>query len=117
MLPASTSSPPNFFTPRRLPIVSRPFEDEPPDFLCAIAYFLNSRAIWKSGYRFSERSRADPKTFKRSELRFGFLCCLLHGGLLGRLCFAGGGLRGGFLRGFRRGLGFRARRRGHGEAQ
>src|SRR6185295_4900488 len=37
MLPASTSSAPNFLTPRRRPAVSRPLRDEPPAFLCAIA--------------------------------------------------------------------------------
>src|ERR1700750_2348444 len=36
MLPATTSCPPNFFTPRRRPAVSRPLRDEPPAFLCAI---------------------------------------------------------------------------------
>ncbi len=36
MLPGITCWPPNFLMPRRLPMVSRPFEDEPPDFLCAI---------------------------------------------------------------------------------
>src|SRR6185369_10314762 len=36
MLPASTSSAPNFLTPRRRPAVSRPLRDEPPAFLCAI---------------------------------------------------------------------------------
>src|SRR5688572_20201432 len=37
MLPARTSSAPNFLTPRRRPAVSRPLRDEPPAFLCAIA--------------------------------------------------------------------------------
>src|SRR5580698_6090558 len=36
MLPATTASPPNFFTPRRRPSVSRPLRDEPPAFLCAM---------------------------------------------------------------------------------
>src|SRR5215213_1449447 len=36
MLPASTLSPPYFFTPSRLPAESRPFREEPPAFLCAI---------------------------------------------------------------------------------
>src|SRR5580693_3008136 len=36
MLPASTCSPPNFFTPRRWPAESRPLREEPPDFLWAI---------------------------------------------------------------------------------
>src|SRR5215203_1832675 len=42
MLPASTDSPPNFFTPKRRPALSRPLREEPPAFLCAIVsnYFL-----------------------------------------------------------------------------
>src|ERR1700678_1120990 len=36
MFPATTASPPNFFTPRRRPSVSRPLRDEPPAFLCAM---------------------------------------------------------------------------------
>src|SRR5215467_3214361 len=36
MLPGMTISPPNFFTPRRLPRLSRPLREEPPAFLCAI---------------------------------------------------------------------------------
>src|SRR5690349_16202299 len=36
MLPATTVSPPNFFTPKRRPALSRPLRDEPPAFLCAI---------------------------------------------------------------------------------
>src|SRR3984893_11900077 len=36
MLPPMTASPPNFFTPRRRPLESRPLRDEPPAFLCAI---------------------------------------------------------------------------------
>src|SRR5579863_3467368 len=36
MLPASTSSPPNFLTPRRLECESRPLRVLPPAFLCAI---------------------------------------------------------------------------------
>src|SRR6185312_7345086 len=39
MLPASTASPPNFFTPRRRPAESRPLRDEPPAFLCAISNY------------------------------------------------------------------------------
>src|SRR5579863_1850093 len=42
MLPASTSWPPNFLTPRRRPAVSRPLREEPPAFLCAIADLLHS---------------------------------------------------------------------------
>src|SRR5690606_19543536 len=37
MLPASTASPPNFFTPRRLLWDSRPLRVLPPAFLCAIS--------------------------------------------------------------------------------
>src|SRR5262245_21031576 len=40
MLPASTFSPPNFFTRRRRPAESRPLRDEPPAFLCAIGFLL-----------------------------------------------------------------------------
>src|SRR6185503_3430268 len=36
MLPASTCSPPNFFSPRRLLCESRPFLVLPPAFLCAM---------------------------------------------------------------------------------
>src|SRR5919199_1876885 len=42
MLPASTCSPPNFFTPRRLLSESRPFRDEPPAFLCAMTNYFSS---------------------------------------------------------------------------
>src|SRR5215471_14930703 len=40
MLPGITISPPNFFTPRRLPRLSRPLREEPPAFLCAICCSL-----------------------------------------------------------------------------
>src|SRR5437763_8625510 len=40
MLPASTDSPPNFFTPRRLLSLSRPLRDEPPAFLCAMTNYF-----------------------------------------------------------------------------
>src|ERR1700722_13756128 len=40
MLPASTSSPPNFLTPKRLECESRPLRVLPPAFLCAIWYLL-----------------------------------------------------------------------------
>src|SRR6266581_2138803 len=36
MLPASTSSPPKIFSPRRCPAESRPLREDPPAFLCAI---------------------------------------------------------------------------------
>src|SRR5215216_2894621 len=36
MLPATTRSPPNFFTPRYCGLLSRPFREEPTPFLCAI---------------------------------------------------------------------------------
>src|SRR3954453_9122870 len=36
ILPASTYSPPNFFTPSRWPALSRPLRDEPPAFLWAM---------------------------------------------------------------------------------
>src|SRR5919109_709539 len=48
MLPARTSSVPNFLTPRRRPAVSRPLRDEPPAFLCAIAQLL-TRTRFSSG--------------------------------------------------------------------
>src|SRR5205809_805895 len=37
MLPGITTSPPNFFTPSRLPAESRPLRELPPAFLCALA--------------------------------------------------------------------------------
>src|SRR5690606_14201293 len=37
IFPASTRSPPNFFTPRRCALESRPLRVEPPPFLCAIS--------------------------------------------------------------------------------
>src|SRR2546423_14503677 len=40
MLPASTDSPPNFFTPRRLLWLSRRLRDEPPAFLCAMTNYF-----------------------------------------------------------------------------
>src|SRR3712207_6284312 len=41
MLPGTTASPPNFFTPRRRPALSRPLREDPPAFLCAISkYYL-----------------------------------------------------------------------------
>src|ERR1700683_3335441 len=40
MLPASTSSPPNFLTPRRLECESRPLRVLPPAFLCAMRDLL-----------------------------------------------------------------------------
>src|SRR5215469_12663235 len=36
MLPAMTNSPPNFFTPKRRPALSRPLREEPPAFLWAM---------------------------------------------------------------------------------
>src|SRR6266566_1934424 len=36
MLPATTCSPPNFFTPRYCGLLSRPLREEPTPFLCAI---------------------------------------------------------------------------------
>src|SRR5580693_10677570 len=38
MLPGTTISPPNFLTPRRRPRESRPLREEPPAFLCAMAF-------------------------------------------------------------------------------
>ena len=40
MLPARTRWPPDFLTPRRRPIESRPLREEPPAFLCAMSGFL-----------------------------------------------------------------------------
>src|SRR6218665_2756996 len=45
MLPARTSSPPNFLRRRRRPAVSRPLRDEPPAFLCAIRLAPYSLAL------------------------------------------------------------------------
>src|SRR3954467_15112999 len=42
MLPASTASPPNFFTPRRLLCDSRPLRVLPPAFLCAMDVWLRN---------------------------------------------------------------------------
>src|SRR5262245_46086587 len=53
MLPASTFSPPNFFTPRRLDSESRPLRDEPPAFLCAIGVLLGAQS-----YSFSAAAAA-----------------------------------------------------------
>src|SRR5665213_445191 len=39
-LPPVMCSPPNNFTPKRLALESRPLRDEPPAFLCAMAYSL-----------------------------------------------------------------------------
>ena len=36
MLPALTTSPPNFLTPKRLLLLSRPFRELPCPFLCAM---------------------------------------------------------------------------------
>src|SRR5215217_2549078 len=44
MLPASTRSPPNFFTPSRWAFESRPLRVEPPPFLCAIAVSPSAEA-------------------------------------------------------------------------
>src|SRR6266568_3611735 len=46
MLPASTSSPPNIFSPRRCPAESRPLREDPPAFLCAIIGLRNSLALY-----------------------------------------------------------------------
>src|SRR5271165_4395424 len=50
MLPGMTISPPNFFTPRRLPRLSRPLREEPPAFLCAICHFLLVRRSVRAVY-------------------------------------------------------------------
>src|SRR5215470_1038765 len=42
MLPASTISPPNDFTPRRRPAESRPLRDDPPAFLWAMVLLRSS---------------------------------------------------------------------------
>src|SRR3954454_23617955 len=41
MLPGTTTSPPNCFSPRRRPAESRPLREDPPAFLCAIASLQN----------------------------------------------------------------------------
>src|ERR1700734_3037322 len=43
IFPATTASPPDFFTPRRRPSVSRPLRDEPPAFLCAMVFCSSGR--------------------------------------------------------------------------
>src|SRR5690606_17102313 len=55
MLPATTRSPPNFFTPRRLDSESRPLRDDPPAFLCAIRLLL---CAYRGASLIYERSRA-----------------------------------------------------------
>ncbi len=45
MEPAGTTCPAKLFTPSRLDLESRPFRDEPPPFLCAIAGKGNRRAV------------------------------------------------------------------------
>src|SRR3569623_1041566 len=116
ILPPSTSCPPNFFTPRRRPALSRPLRDEPPAFLCAMSNYLlllrrgllgrsllGSRLVLVRGLR--GRGVLDG----RGLLGLGFL---LHHDALGRLgplglerrrrrFRLGGGL--GLRRGFRHG--------------
>src|SRR5258706_406147 len=41
MLPGTTTSPPNCFSPRRRPAESRPLREDPPAFLCAIVSLQN----------------------------------------------------------------------------
>ena len=50
--PATTASPPYFFTPSRRPALSRPLRDEPPAFLCAISL---------ASFRSRPRARAPPR--------------------------------------------------------
>src|ERR1700754_1518483 len=68
MLPATTSCPPNFFTPRRRPAESRPLREEPPAFLCAIVY----------------APRFSGSGFSRRGLALGLGCLRLGRLLLGR---------------------------------
>src|SRR2546430_3798944 len=49
MLPATTTSLPNFFTPSRLLTLSRPFLTLPCPFLCAICWRLLVNGYWLSG--------------------------------------------------------------------
>src|SRR5690606_29129088 len=102
MLPPTTSWPPNFLTPRRRPIESRPLRELPPAFLCAI-----------SNYLLLLRSRL----LGRGLLGSRFLLGSILRGLLSRRFLLGSGLRSRLLRrvlglgslgsGFR--LGFRLR--------
>src|SRR5690606_35094115 len=88
MLPASTASPPNFFTPRRLDSESRPLREEPPAFLCAIGVLLKSLYLLS---RFSLGCGLLGRCLLRL-CGFSFSgCCrsLLCGCLLGWLCTAG----------------------------
>ena len=53
IFPARTASPPNFLTPRRLLLLSRPFFEVPCPFLCAIlATSLKTLVIWDRSIRF-----------------------------------------------------------------
>src|SRR2546430_17695858 len=49
MLPATTTSLPNFFTPSRLLTLSRPFLTLPCPFLCAICWRLLVNGYWLLG--------------------------------------------------------------------
>src|SRR5687767_3943328 len=98
MLPASTYSPPNFFTPRRRPALSRPLREEPPAFLCAMAHLLLllDRLLCRSllGRRLGLGAARGLRLC--GGLGGGFLGRRLPGRLLGGLCrfllrFGGGG--------------------------
>src|SRR5690606_40225267 len=91
MLPGTTASPPNFFTPRRCPPESRPFRELPPAFLWAISRYslLLLRGGLGGGLRL-RRGLLRRRLLGRGLLRGG----LLRRGLLGgRLLLALGLLR------------------------
>src|SRR6202035_634262 len=91
MLPASTASPPNFLTPRRWPGESRPLRDEPPDFLCAMAFLLRLARLGRFRRRLGLLGRR-----RRGGLGLGRR--LGRRGLLGIGPLGFGLLRLGFLR-------------------
>jgi hypothetical protein len=93
MFPARTTSPPNFLTPRRWALESRPLRLDPCPFLCAIfAYlisiisrnclvsqqFSRNRSIPQEANRVDKAGvmpsvsgkRVDPRVFRRASLEF-----------------------------------------------
>src|SRR5690606_4763093 len=83
MLPATTASPPNFFTPRRRPAVSRPLRDEPPACLCAISgapYSLSALgAAFLAGAFFAGFSAAASSVLAAAFFGAAFLAGALAG--------------------------------------
>src|SRR5665213_3565498 len=93
MLPAIAASPPDFFSPRRRPALSRPLREDPPAFLCAIELALSN-----SDYLLHRFREGIISLFLA--LCGGFyrlFCGRFLGFGLYRLCFRTGfGLRGAF---------------------